>query len=110
MSGQDTVNAFTAPIPSFHSIQGLSSIESEARRKAGKGAVPPAPTGRTYAQVVREDVFPLVNVCSICSAWRSCCWARCLKHSWPPPLFSAMPSPARCRKCEPSARWIALPW
>ena len=31
MSGQDTVDAFTSPIPSLHSIKGLSAIEIEAR-------------------------------------------------------------------------------
>src|SRR5437667_11546797 len=42
-------------------LQGLSIQEVEARRAAGKGAVMPPPTGRTYAQIIREGVFTLVN-------------------------------------------------
>lgn len=40
---------------------GLSFHEVEAQRAAGKGAVMSPPTGRTYAQMIREDVFPLIN-------------------------------------------------
>lgn len=42
-------------------LQGLSTYEVDARRAAGKGAVMPSPTGRTYAQIIREDVFTLIN-------------------------------------------------
>ena len=42
-------------------LQGLSTQEVQARRAAGKGARMPPPTGRTYAQIVREDVFTLIN-------------------------------------------------
>lgn len=41
--------------------RGLSTREVEARRAAGKGAVMPPPTNRTYAQILREDVFALIN-------------------------------------------------
>ena len=41
-------------------IQGLSTSEVIARRTAGKGAVMPPQTGRTYVQIIREDVFPFV--------------------------------------------------
>lgn len=43
------------------SFQGLSHHEVERQRAAGKGAVMPPPTNRTYAQIVREDVFTLIN-------------------------------------------------
>ncbi len=42
-------------------LQGLSTREVEARRATGKGAIMPAPTGRSYAQIIREDVFTLIN-------------------------------------------------
>ena len=42
-------------------LQGLSTQEVEVRRAAGKGAVMPPPTGRTYAQIIREDVFTLID-------------------------------------------------
>lgn len=42
-------------------LHGLSTHAVETRRAAGKGAVMPPPTGRTYAQIIREDVFPLIN-------------------------------------------------
>lgn len=40
---------------------GLSSEEVEARRAAGQGAVLPPPTGRTYFQIIREDVFTFID-------------------------------------------------
>src|SRR5260370_10309617 len=40
---------------------GLSSQEVEARRAAGQGTVLPPPTGRTYWQIIREDVFTFIN-------------------------------------------------
>lgn len=43
-------------------LQGLSTHEVEARRAAGKGAHLPSPTGRTYAQILREDVLTLLNI------------------------------------------------
>ncbi len=42
-------------------LRGLSAREVDSQRAAGKGAVPPPPTGRTYIQIVREDVFTLIN-------------------------------------------------
>src|SRR5690242_17712529 len=42
-------------------LQGLSTHEVKIRRAAGKGAVMPPPTGRTYTQIIREDVFTLIN-------------------------------------------------
>ncbi|GCE12851.1 HAD-IC family P-type ATPase [Tengunoibacter tsumagoiensis] len=48
--------------PMMHqSFQGLSTQEAEAQRAAGKGAHMPPSTGRTYAQILREDVFTLIN-------------------------------------------------
>lgn len=40
---------------------GLSSLEVEERRAAGLGAVLPPPTGRTYWQIIREDVFTFID-------------------------------------------------
>ena len=45
----------------YHTLEGLSTREVEAQRSAGKGAVLPPPTSRSYAQIIREDVFTLVN-------------------------------------------------
>ena len=42
-------------------IQGLSEREAEARRAAGQGNSAPPPTGRTYLQIVRENVFTFIN-------------------------------------------------
>ena len=42
-------------------IQGLSEREAEARRAAGQGNSAPPPTGRTYIQIVRENVFTFIN-------------------------------------------------
>ncbi len=41
-------------------IQGLSTSEVIARRTAGKGAVMPPHTGRSYVQIIRENVFAFV--------------------------------------------------
>lgn len=40
---------------------GLSEPEAAARRRAGQGNTAPAATGRTYAAIVRENVFTFVN-------------------------------------------------
>lgn len=42
-------------------FQGLSTHDVEVRRALGKGAVLPPSTGRTYTQIIREDVFILIN-------------------------------------------------
>ncbi len=42
-------------------IQGLSEGEAAARREAGQGNTAPPPTGRTYLQIVRENVFTFIN-------------------------------------------------
>jgi cation-transporting ATPase E len=41
--------------------RGLSAAEVEARRAAGLRNTPPPPTTRTYAQIVRENVFTFIN-------------------------------------------------
>jgi cation-transporting P-type ATPase E len=42
-------------------LEGLSEREVMVRRAGGQGSIMPPQTGRTYWQIVREDVFPLVN-------------------------------------------------
>jgi cation-transporting ATPase E len=42
-------------------IQGLSEREAASRRAAGQGNTPPPPTGRTYGQIIRENVFTFIN-------------------------------------------------
>jgi cation-transporting ATPase E len=50
-----TLDTTTSP------LQGLTEFEAQARRAKGQGnSVPPA-TGRTYAQIVRENVFTFIN-------------------------------------------------
>lgn len=58
----DAAQSSTTPLHTLGPLQGLSTREAAARRTARKGAAPPIPTGRPYGQIVREDVFPLVNV------------------------------------------------
>jgi cation-transporting ATPase E len=43
------------------SLNGLSDAEVAARRAAGMGNRLAAPTGRTYAEILRENVFTFVN-------------------------------------------------
>jgi cation-transporting P-type ATPase E len=52
-----------AMIPAMEpaAIQGLTEREVQARRAAGQGNRAPPPTGRTYAQIVRENVFTFIN-------------------------------------------------
>jgi cation-transporting ATPase E len=40
---------------------GLTEAEATARRAAGRGNTAPLTTGRTYAQIVRENVFTFIN-------------------------------------------------
>ena len=42
-------------------LQGLSTQEVAARRAEGRGTILPPPTDRTYLQIIREDVFTLIN-------------------------------------------------
>jgi cation-transporting ATPase E len=41
--------------------EGLSEQEVVARRAAGQGNTTPPPTGRTYSQIIRENVFTFIN-------------------------------------------------
>ena len=52
-------------------LEGLSEHEVMVRRARGQGNSTPPQTGRTYWQIVREDVFPLVNTILyvLCSCW-----------------------------------------
>ena len=40
---------------------GLTETEAASRRAAGRGNTAPPATGRTYAQIVRENVFTFIN-------------------------------------------------
>jgi cation-transporting ATPase E len=42
-------------------MRGLSSHEVLQKRAQGLGNPPPPPTGRTYAQILRENVFTFIN-------------------------------------------------
>lgn len=42
-------------------VRGLTPGEVEAKRAQGLGNPPPPPTGRTYAQIIRENVFTFIN-------------------------------------------------
>jgi cation-transporting ATPase E len=50
----DAIAAATPPT-------GLTEAEATARRAAGRGNTTPPTTGRTYAQIVRENVFTFIN-------------------------------------------------
>lgn len=61
-SRPDPADGFTSAMQTLYPIGGLSGEEVATQRAAGKGAAPLAPTGRTYTAIIREDIFPLVNV------------------------------------------------
>lgn len=42
-------------------LRGLTEAEVVARRAAGQGNTAPPPTGRTYPQIIRENVFTFIN-------------------------------------------------
>jgi cation-transporting P-type ATPase E len=44
-------------------LLGLSTEEVQRKRASGEGNSAPAPSGRTYWQIVRENVFTFINVC-----------------------------------------------
>src|SRR5512147_114579 len=44
------------------SLSGLSEAEAAQRRSQGLGNKVPPPTGRTYAQIFRENIFTFINV------------------------------------------------
>ena len=54
--------ASSAPTPLGTPPGGLSDAEAAARRAAGQGNVAPLRTGRTYAQIVRDNVFNFINL------------------------------------------------
>lgn len=49
-------------LPSDLPITGLSAAEVAARRARGLGNTPPPPTGRTYRQILRENVLTFINL------------------------------------------------
>ena len=51
------VDAIVAGTPAT----GLTEAEATARRAAGRGNTAPPATGRTYAQILRENVFTFIN-------------------------------------------------
>ncbi len=52
----------TSTASSTVSIRGLSEQEASERRAKGLGNSALPPTGRTYTQIVRENVFTFINV------------------------------------------------
>jgi cation-transporting P-type ATPase E len=48
-------------LKTIHLLEGLSEREVKVLRARGQGNSMPPQTGRTYWQIVRDDVFPLVN-------------------------------------------------
>lgn len=62
MSHEELLHDAAASEPQAPSLRGLTMREVNACRAAGKGAHMPATTSRTYAQIIREDVLPLINV------------------------------------------------
>src|SRR5579871_5703239 len=49
----------SGPVPATPA--GLSEREAAQRRAAGEGNTAPPPTGRTYGQIFRENVFTFIN-------------------------------------------------
>ena len=43
-------------------LRGLTETEAARRRAAGQGNTAPPPTGRTYGQILAENVFTFINV------------------------------------------------
>ncbi|MDB5075402.1 MAG: ATPase, P-type (transporting), superfamily, subfamily [Chloroflexi bacterium] len=60
-AGTRSVESAQPPDEAALPIQGLSGQEATARRAAGQGNAAPPPTGRTYTQIVRENVFTFIN-------------------------------------------------
>ncbi len=59
-----TTNYPGAAIPeAIDQLRGLSEREVLARRANGQGNTAPAPTSRSYAQIVVENVFTFINLC-----------------------------------------------
>ncbi len=56
-SADAAADAIVAATPST----GLTEAEATSRRAAGRGNTAPLATGRTYAQIVRENVFTFIN-------------------------------------------------
>jgi len=55
-----TIDQTTTP------FRGLSEREVLDRRASGQGNTAPAPTSRTYRQIVVENVFTFINSCLFC--------------------------------------------
>src|SRR5688500_180179 len=53
--------AATSTLAPTDPARGLTEGEVVARRAAGLNNTPPPPTTRTYAQIVRENVFTFIN-------------------------------------------------
>ena len=47
--------------PALGVAQGLSTAQVAELRASGKGNTLPPPTSRTYAQIIRENVFTFIN-------------------------------------------------
>ncbi len=62
MTGAATGNMAVAGVPDrAASPRGLTEQEAAVRRSQGQGNPSAPPTGRTYAQIIRENVFTFVN-------------------------------------------------
>jgi len=48
--------------PAAATLLGLSEAEAERRRAAGLGNAAPPPSTRTYAQILRENLFTFINI------------------------------------------------
>ncbi len=55
--------ASTQPDPNSPSLEGLSEAEAAARRARGEGNDAAVPTSRSYAEIVRENVFSFITNC-----------------------------------------------
>src|SRR5947209_379917 len=61
---RDIASVHRAPASASRLVQrvpGLSSAEVSERRARGEGNSAPPPTGRTYATILRENVFTFIN-------------------------------------------------
>ena len=59
---QSAVATELPPRASVAALAGLSETEVQARRAQGLGNTAPAVTGRTYRQIIVENLFTFINI------------------------------------------------
>ena len=85
------------------SLSGLTEAEVTQRRAQGLGNSALPPTGRTYAQIVRENVFTFINIVIFVLAVALVLVGRASDAVVSVGVISPISPSAWCRKSAPSA-------